>query len=84
MEKPLFTNENVIDLTHLDEIDMEVPIAVYDDAAGNQTVADGNHRAYKAFHQNLPLKREVIGQLKDDVSKDPYFRPISELKPRRK
>ncbi len=76
----LYTPEVVIFQSSLNKVDLSKPISVYEDTAGHHAVVDGNHRAYQGYTSGVELKREVIGTLSKDVSRDPYYHPISELK----
>jgi hypothetical protein len=77
---PLYTQEEIVFRPHLAEVDMEEPVFTAEDSAGHEVVMDGNHRAYYAEINGLPLRRRVVARIKKDVSQDPNFRLVSQLK----
>ena len=77
----LYTPGVVVRRSRLGVVNPETPISVYKDAAGNHALADGNHRSYKAWVLGIAgPERVVIGTIQKDVSQDPDFRPISDLR----
>ncbi|GEM_PF-4597431 len=76
----LYTPEVVIFQSGLSKVNLSVPITVYRDTAGHHALANGNHRAYLSYLTGEKLEREVIGTISKDVSQDPNYHPISELK----
>lgn len=76
----LYTSEVAIFRSGINSVDPSEPIKVLTDTAGNHALADGNHRAYKGYMTGIEVKREIIGRILKDISKDPYYHPISELK----
>ena len=79
---PLYTNEMTVFRSGLENADPSRPITVFVDPCGNQAVADGNHRAFVAHISDaLPeLHRRIIGRIPRDISMDPNYRKIAELK----
>lgn len=78
----LFTQEAIVFRSGLEKADTSKPVSVYKDSAGNQALADGNHRAYKAHITDTlsELPRKIIGNISRDVSKDPDYKEIAKLK----
>lgn len=78
----LYTQEIVVLASRLSKVDLTDPINIYLDNVGNIAVSDGNHRCFKAYQEGTltELPKNKIGNLTKDVSTDPYYRPISELK----
>lgn len=78
----LFTPETVVFANGIEQCDLSVPITVFRDSNGNHALADGNHRAYRAFTEGKlnNLGRVEIGKIKKDVSSDPDYRLIADLR----
>lgn len=78
----IYTQEHIVFATGLLAADTAKPIRVYTDNAGNHVLSDGNHRSKKALMNGRlgELPREIIGHLPKDVSQDPNYRHIRELK----
>ena len=81
----LYTPEAIIFRSGLDSLNTDklaVPVTVYLDQAGNHALAHGNHRAYHFYLEGKldELQRKLIGFLPKDISQDPYYHPVSELK----
>ena len=78
----IYTQEVIVFKKLIKRADTKRPVNVYTDTAGNHAVANGNHRSVKAFLEGTTdqLPRHVIGHLNKDVSKDPYYRHVSEVK----
>ena len=47
---------------------------------GQTIVVDGNHRAYRSEKTGEPLLEETIGRFEGDVSTNPDYQPVSDLK----
>lgn len=76
----LYTPEVVIFRSRLNKANLTTPITVYTDSEGNHALVHGNHRAYKSYVTGQEVEREIIGSISKDVSNDPNYHPISELK----
>jgi len=77
----LYTQETIVYARGVAAADIARPVFVYEDTAGHHALSDGNHRATRAFQKGVlnALPRTIIGTFPQDVSKDPNFRPISQL-----
>ncbi|MBI2443319.1 MAG: hypothetical protein HYV40_05435 [Candidatus Levybacteria bacterium] len=77
---PLYTQEVIVFRTGVDNADVSQPVTVAIDAAGNHALFDGNHRAKRSEKIGEPLSRNIVGRLPFDVSQNPNYRLIPELK----
>lgn len=59
---------------------MKKPITIYVDSVGNEIISDGNHRGYNAEVLGMKIRKKIIGKIAGDVSNDPDYRPVSNLK----
>lgn len=78
----LYTQEHVVFANNLRKVSLSQPINVYRDTAGNEAIADGNHRGFRAFQEGTlaELPKRKIGTLPFDISQSQDYRPISELR----
>lgn len=78
----LYTQEHIVFARNLRCVDLSNPIHIYSDLAGNEAIADGNHRSFKAFQEGRleELTKRKIGTLPFDVSKNENYRQVSELR----
>lgn len=82
MENMPYTREVIVFRKTLEDprLDMTEPTLVMEDSAGHLVVNDGNHRECKAATTGTVLTRKIIGKIDKDVSKDPYYRKITDLR----
>lgn len=78
----LYTQETFVFREGIEAVDLNEPRTIFIDQAGHAVVSDGNHHAYMAYLAGKPFIAEPIGRILKDVSQDPYFRKVSELKVR--
>lgn len=77
----LYTPEITVRRSRLLVVNLDTPVTVLEDTAGNHALSDGNHRSFKAWERGIKEpERIIIGKIRKDVSQDPNFRPISALK----
>ena len=74
-----FTKESIVFGKKLPKVSEEPGTHVVDEK-GNKVVVDGNHRAYRDIKNGKEPKSNKIGDIKGDVSKDPWYRRIWDLK----
>ena len=79
IETVLYTQEIYIFRSGLTSLSSD-PINVYIDKKGHVVVADGNHRAYMALISGGEIEMIEIGKLEKDVSCDPCYRLVENLK----
>lgn len=84
MEKlaKIYTQENIVSSKGVANADTTIPVNVYTDNTGNHVLADGNHRAVRALTEGQldALPRYVIGHIDRNISGDPNYKPISDVK----
>lgn len=83
MERPIiYTQENIVFAAGVANADINKPVNVYTDNSGNHVLSDGNHRAVRAFTEGRldVLPRKIIGYIDRDISDDPDYRPIKNVK----
>lgn len=78
--KKLYTTEAIVFSDRVKKANLKEPIKFGVDANGNPYVTDGNSRAVNAFLSNSPLLGQQVSTANFDVTKDPDFHPISEVK----
>ena len=76
----LYSSEIILFAQGLLAVNLEIPIFYRTDVHGNLYVTDGNHRAYIALATAQSLLGVCICHSMDDISRDPMFRKISQLK----
>lgn len=77
----LYTGEGKVYAKGLQERQNSLePIFYGEDLHGRKYVTDGNHRAYNAWLHGTPLWGQRVSRGNFDVTQDPDFRPVSQLK----
>lgn len=78
----LYTQETIVFSQGVAHADITRPVTVYTDALGNHALSDGNHRAVRAHSEGKldSLPRNIIGHVNRDISADPDYKPIRDVR----
>lgn len=78
--KNIYTQETRVFRSQLRSANLAVPINYGVDCAGHVYVDDGNARCLKALQEGKMVMGIRIARMKSDITSDPDFHPVRDLK----